>query len=137
VSSGAVHVRLQLRSETYALSIESVLEVAELGELTTIPGSGAGLLGICNFHGQVLPVFDLGAIVGTPAEHQTTRLLVADHGGRLAGLVVDEITDVTPLTTGLADAESEFLTHSVLEEGRLVGVLDVDSLFAALARVAA
>jgi len=131
-----VHVRLRVGTETYALPIENVLEVAEFGDLTVVPGTGAGVLGVRNFHGQVLPVFDLSLILGSARDGRPPRLVVADHSGRLAGLAVDEVTDVAPLTADPEDAESEYLTHAVLEDGVLVGVVDVDRVFAALGRQA-
>jgi chemotaxis signal transduction protein len=57
-----MHVRLRVGREMYALPIENVLEVAELGDLTTVPGARAGVLGVRNFHGQVRPVFDLAHV---------------------------------------------------------------------------
>ena len=133
----SVHVRLYVGRETYALPIENVLEVAELGGLTAVPGAGAGVLGVRNFHGQVLPVFDLAHVLGIPREGRPPRLVVTDHGGRLAGLAVDEVTEVAAFTTDLEEAESEYLAHAVLEEGRLVGLVDVGRVFEALAKEAA
>jgi purine-binding chemotaxis protein CheW len=133
----AVHVKFRLGRERYALPIENVLEVAELGELTTIPGAGPGVLGVRNFNGQVLPVFDLGRVLGVSHNGRPPHVVVADHGGRLAGLAVDAVTDVGPFAASVEEAESEYLTHAVLEDGRLVGVVDVGCLFEALAKEAA
>ena len=127
-----MHVRLRVGRETYAMPIENVLEVAELGELSTVPGSGAGVLGVRNFHGQVLPVFDLAYVLGIPHEGQPPRLVVTDQGGLLAGLAVDDVTDVAPLEGELEATEAEYLTNATLEEGVLVGVVDVARVYAAL-----
>jgi chemotaxis signal transduction protein len=134
---GGMHVRLRVGREMYALPIENVLEVAELGALTTVPGAGAGLLGVCNFHGQVLPVFDLAYVLGIPHEQNAPRLVVTDQGGRRAGFAVDEVTDVAPLEGALEETETAHLAHATLEQGQLVGVVDVASLFGALAAEAA
>jgi chemotaxis signal transduction protein len=134
MTTGGVHVSVRVGTETYAMAIENVLEVAELGTLTTVPGAGAALLGVRNFHGRVLPFFDLACILGSPGGGPQTRILVAEQGDRLAGLAVDAVTEVAPLAAGFADAESEYLTHAVLQNGRLTGVLDVESVFSALAR---
>jgi chemotaxis signal transduction protein len=137
MATSDVHVRLQVGSETYAMSIENVLEVAELGVLTPVPGAASCVLGVRNFNGQVLPVFDLAQVLGTPRGGRPSRLLVADHGGRLAGLAVDGVTDVSSLTAEFESADSEYLTHAVLENGCLVGVVDIERLFASLAGEAA
>jgi purine-binding chemotaxis protein CheW len=132
-----MHVRLRVGREMYAVPIENVLEVAELGELTAVPGAGAAVLGVRNFHGQVLPVFDLAHVLGIPHEGRPPRLVVTDEGGRLAGLAVDEVTDVAPLEGAQEETDVKYLAHATLEEGQLVGVVDVASVFAALAKEAA
>jgi purine-binding chemotaxis protein CheW len=131
-ATSEVYVKVRVGSETYALPIESVLEVAELGDLTALPGAGAGVLGMRNFHGQVLPVFDLGHVFGGSRDAMPSRVVVADRSNCLAGLAVDEVTDVGSLPAERAEPESEYLTDAVLEDGALVGVVDLDRVFAAL-----
>lgn len=127
-----VHVRLQVGGETYALPIENVLEVAELGELATVPGAGRGVLGLRNFHGQVLPVFDLAFVLRIPREGPPPCLIVADQGGCLAGFAVDGVTNVAPLEGAPQQTDIDYLAHAMLEDGALVGVLDVPRVFSAL-----
>lgn len=134
---GAVHVRLRIGSEIYALPIENVLEVADLDEVADVPGAGPGVLGVRNFHGQVLPVFDLARVLAIPREGRPPRLLVADENGRLAGFAVDEVTAVAPLEGAPQEADADYLVHTTIEQGRLVGVLDVARVFAALETEAA
>jgi chemotaxis signal transduction protein len=131
-----MHVRLRVGQEMYAMPIENVLEIAELGDLSTVPGSGAGVLGVSNFHGQVLPVFDFAHFLGVPHEGRPPRLVVTDQGGRLAGFAVDEVTDVAPLEGALQETEADYLAHTTLEGGLLVGVVDVARVFSALGQEA-
>ena len=136
-SASGMHVRLRVGNEMYAVPIENVLEVAELGELSALPGSGTGVLGVRNFHGQVLPVFDLSHVFGISREGRPPRLVVTDLGGRLVGLAVDDVTDVAPLDGTLEETETDYLVHATLEEGQLVGVIDVARVFAVLEEQAA
>ncbi len=131
-ATSGMHVRLRVGAEMYAVPIENVLEVGELGELTPVPGAGAAVLGVANFHGKVLPVFDFGALLGIPHLGRPPRLIVTDQGGCLAGLAVDEVTDVAPLEGDLQETDVDYLAHATLEKGMLVGVVDVASVFAAL-----
>jgi len=128
-----VHVRLRVGSETYALPVENVLEVAQLGALAAVPGAGRGVLGVRNFHGQVLPVFDLATVLRIPPQGQPGWLVVADEDGRRAGFAVDAVTNVGPLEGTLQETEIEYLTHAILEAGELVGVVDVPRVFSAIA----
>jgi len=130
-------VKVRVGTETYALRIDSVLEVAELGDLTALPGAGTGVLGMRNFHGQVLPVFDLAHVLGGSHDAVPSRLVVADCNHRLAGLAVDEVTDVGSLPAERVETESEYLTDGVLDDGALVGIVDLERVFAALRHGAA
>ena len=123
------HVRLRVVSELYAMPIENVLEVAELGELSAVPGAEAVVLGVRNLHGQVLPVFVLAQVLASAGEATARRIVVTEHAGRLAGLAVDEVTDVSPLPAAIEEADAEYLSGALLEDGRLLGVIDVDRLF--------
>jgi purine-binding chemotaxis protein CheW len=125
-ATSEVYVKVRVGSETYALPIEGVLEVAELGDLTAVPGAGTGVLGMRNFHGQVLPVFELAHFLGGSRDLVPSRIVVADLNGSLAGLAVDEVTDVGALPEDRAEPESEYLTDAVLDDGVLVGIVDLD-----------
>lgn len=126
-----VHVRMRLGGETYALAIEHVLEVVELGSLTGIPGSPGSVLGARNLNGSVLPVFDLARVLAIPGG-MPQRVVVTDLDGCRAGLAVDEVTEVGPLPATGDPADVPYLTRSVLEAGEAVGVVDVRYLYESL-----
>lgn len=127
-----VHVRMRVGTELYALPVGNVLEIAKLGELAPVPGTAGTVLGIRNLHGRVLPVFDLALLFGVPGDGKPSTLVVAEDGGRQAGLAIDEVTDVAELPEMAPTTGSEFLVASALEDGKLVGVIDASRVFAAL-----
>ena len=129
-----VHVRLRVGGESYAFAVEHVLEVAELGEIAPVPGAEAQVLGVRNLRGEVLPVFDLASVFGIPREGRAGRLLIVEHEGRRAGFAIDEVVDVGELAAPAEEAESKFLHGASLDNGELVGVVDIARLFAALAQ---
>jgi len=131
-----VHVRLRVGGEHYALPVDNVLEVADLRELSAVPGAGGAVLGVCNVRGHVLPVFDLARVLAISAD-AALRIVIAEHAGRVAGLAVAEVTDVGELVCEDEETEAPYLSGAVLEEGRLVGIIDVERLFGALAQAAA
>lgn len=122
-----VHVRVRVAGEHYALPVEQVLEVAELGEIATVPGSPAEILGVRNLRGQVLPVIALAAVLGL-AGGDPTRVVVVESGELRAGLHVDEVLDVEELPPSSERAESDYLLGACLVDGVLVGALDVDAV---------
>ena len=129
-----VHVRLRVGGESYAFAVESVLEVAELGEIAPVPGAEAQVLGVRNLRGEVLPVFDLASVFGIPREGRAERLLIVEHEGRRAGFAIDEVVDVGELSAPAEEAESKFLHGASLDNGELVGVVDIARLFATLSQ---
>jgi purine-binding chemotaxis protein CheW len=130
--SHGVHVRIGVGSEAYAVPVEHVLEVAELGSLSPVPGSPRAVLGVRNLRGDVLPVVDLAAVLEIEREGEPLRFVVAKGAAGLVGLAVDTVTGVGPLTGAIEEAESSLLSGTVLEDGDLVGLLDVDRLIAAV-----
>lgn len=136
--SGAtdVHVKLRVGRETFALPIDSVREVAELRELAAVPGAGRAVLGVLNLHGQVLPVFDFAAVVGSARDGHPSRIVVAEQGGRIAALAVDDVIDVSAVAAEHEEAELDLLSSAVLENDSLVGIVDVERMFDSLEREA-
>jgi chemotaxis signal transduction protein len=132
-----VHVRLRVGGESYAFLVERVLEVAELGDVAPVPGSADAVLGVRNLHGEVLPVFDLATVFGIAREGSAPWLLVVEHDGRRAGFAIDGVTDVATLPDPSEEAQSPFLRGAVLDEGELVGIVDVERLFQSLTEVPA
>jgi purine-binding chemotaxis protein CheW len=128
----SVHVRLRVASEAYAMPVEFVLEVAELGDIAPVPGSRPEMLGVWNLRGQILPVVDLALLLGIPRAAPPRRLLVAEAGGRRAGFAIDEVSGVGELADPAEEAESELLVGATLAEGDLIGVIDVPRVFDSL-----
>ncbi|HEY8704644.1 MAG TPA: chemotaxis protein CheW [Gaiellaceae bacterium] len=129
----AVHVRVRLGGESYAIAVEHVIEVAELGTLSPVPGAHGSVLGIQNLRGEVLPVFDLASVLGITGDSLPQCLLVTEHGSLRAGFAVDEVTDVGALSPVVEETHSKLLAGAILDDSGLVGVVDVERLFAALA----
>src|SRR5215211_3190795 len=127
-----MHVRVHLGRERYAVPIANVLEIADVGEVAPVPGAPAAVLGVRNLRGQVMPVIDLSRVLGVEASERAQRLLVAEEGGRQAGLAVDLVTDVESLPDADEDAASPCLSGAALVDGALVGVVDVAALFDAV-----
>ena len=131
-----VHVQVRLGNEHYAVSVDHVIEVGEIGGLTFTPGASPAILGVRNLRGDVLPVFDLAAALGLPRGDAPQRMLVTERGATRAGFAVDEVTDVDELPEADQDVASELLSGAVLLDGALIGVIDVDRLFDSLERAA-
>jgi chemotaxis signal transduction protein len=113
-----------------------VLEVAELGQVSPVPGAGPSVMGVRNLRGQVLPVFDLARVFGIERDGAPERLVVAEDGARRAGFAIDEVSDVGELPDPSEEGESAFLLGAVLVGDALIGMVDVPRLFDAVAEQA-
>ena len=120
-------------AERYALAVEDVLEVVELGAITPVPGAGPAILGVRNVRGNVMAVADLATVLGIQALHAPSRLVVAEEGGRRVGLAVETVSDVGTVGEATQEADSPYLRGATFVDGALVGLVDLGAVLDALA----
>jgi purine-binding chemotaxis protein CheW len=145
------YVVFQLGGESYALEVSRVQEVLDAAQLTRVPGAPKALSGLYNLRGHVVPVwnlrepFDLEAPApdsAPPCVLMVESPATANGPGRVAGLLVDRVSDVLELapdelqpapTLGLGGS-SAFVRGLIRHHDRFLLVLDLDRVFAALSR---
>jgi purine-binding chemotaxis protein CheW len=133
MSQSTAYVRVRVGDERYALSVEHVLEIVDLGTVTPVPGSRDAVLGVHVLHGEVIAAADLAAVLGIANEGPSRRLVVAAQGTvRRAALAVDEVLGVGELGELSPEPEGNWVTATAMVEGALVGVLDVNAVFDAI-----
>lgn len=130
----AVHVRVRVAGEQYALPVDGVLEVAELGDVTPVPGAPSSVLGVRNLRGQLIPVVDLATLFGLDGDTPRERIVIAEAGDRRAGLAVESILAVEPVSQPTEAAASAYLRGAVLADGELVGIVDLGAALDSVAR---
>lgn len=90
-----------LAGEAYAASIMDIREILKFVALTEVPRAPREVLGVLSKRGVVMPVVDLGAILGLrPPDKRVNRdqrVLVAGAGERVCGLRVDRVHEVVRL----------------------------------------
>jgi chemotaxis signal transduction protein len=108
----------------YAVELRWVREVVSLGFVTVVPTAPAALGGVCNLHGAILPVLDVGVMLGGPTgspARQGDGALVVEAEGLVCALRVDQVDHVASLYEAggeVTDAAGRPLT--LLEPGRLI-----------------
>jgi twitching motility protein PilI len=95
-ASGAewVGIAFRLGGEAFLLAREETREVMSYpAAVTRVPGAKGWVRGLSNLRGQLLPVVDLRAFLGSGSTGITrsSRVLVANHREIPAGLLVDEV----------------------------------------------
>jgi purine-binding chemotaxis protein CheW len=93
-------VVFMLGTARYAIELRWVREVVSLGFVTHVPTAPPALGGVCNLHGQILPVLDVSVLLdgtrGLPAR-QGDGALVIEGEGLVCALRVDQIDHVASL----------------------------------------
>lgn len=120
----------------YAITIGAVREISNPLAIVPLPRAPAGICGVADFRGEVVPVIDMRSrfgLAGAPATRRTKWILI-DLGGRTSALVVDAVTDVfggldikkAPALGG--GDEQRGIVGVTKHQGALVFVLDVRRL---------
>ena len=131
----ALHVTFRVGTAEYALPAAQVLHLESFESATHVPGAPAYVAGLVQVRGRVVPVVDLRTRFGLPPVERTldSRVVVVQHGTRIAGLLVDSAREVVKLddTTFapppeiIADQTAGFVTAVVAVASRLLLLVDV------------
>jgi purine-binding chemotaxis protein CheW len=128
-------VGFQIGRETYGIPITSLHEIVRVPEITAVPDAPDYMEGVINLRGKIVSVIDLRKRFNQKQQAATrrNRILVAEHKGRLCGLIVDSASevikipseDVEPATAVFQDGGSNAITGLGKYKGRLIVLLDV------------
>jgi purine-binding chemotaxis protein CheW len=132
MTAAGVYVSVEVGVERYAIPVGNVVEIADAGDVTAVPGAGAAVAGVRNLRGAITPVLRLGTLLGLPAEGDGDCIVVAECDGRRAALVVDAVADVGNHPAAEEETASELLAGSVIDRGAHVGIVDVQRIFSTL-----
>jgi len=80
---------------SFAIEAHHVREVMRNDSLRRLPAGAGALLGVVPTRGEVVPVADLGALLGVCSPSPTRPIVVVlDHESAPLGLLVDAVTEV-------------------------------------------
>jgi purine-binding chemotaxis protein CheW len=88
--------------DLYAIDIMRIKEIVRPLPVTPVPKAPAGMVGVVDLRGQVIPLFDLRLRFDLPPRRDDelvhVRQLIVTIDGRVLGLVVDHVHDVVSVT---------------------------------------
>jgi purine-binding chemotaxis protein CheW len=133
-------VGFQVGRETYGVPIKSLHEIVRVPEITAVPDAPEYLEGVINLRGKIVSVMDLRKRFGVKqaASKKGNRILVVEHSGKLAGLIVDSasevvkipVADVEPPPAAFQEGGLNCVTGLGKLGGRLIVLLDMNKLLA-------
>jgi purine-binding chemotaxis protein CheW len=140
-SSGAEFLAFKMGNEEYGLDILRVQEIRGYEAVTRIANAPPCFKGVVNLRGVIVPIIDLRIRfnLGAPTYDQFTIVIVLNIGGRVMGVVVDSVSDVTTLAPeqirpapdfGSAVQSDYVIGLGTLDERMLI-LIDIDKLLSA------
>jgi len=98
--AGHEFLAFTLGSEEYGIDILKVQEIRGYETVTRIANAPEFIKGVINLRGIIIPVVDMRIKfnLGTPVYDQFTVVIILNIAGRIVGMVVDSVSDVTTLT---------------------------------------
>jgi purine-binding chemotaxis protein CheW len=136
---GSEYLAFTLGSEEYGIDILKVQEIRGYEAVTRIANAPEFIKGVINLRGIIIPVVDMRIKfkLGTPTYDQFTVVIILNIGGRVMGMVVDSVSDVTTLTPdqvkpapdmGTAPSTTDYLVGLGTVDERMLILVDIDRL---------
>ncbi len=140
------YLTFTLGSGSYAINVRKIREIIRRTRITPLPNMPAYVGGVINLRNRIVPVFDLGLRLGldavTASDHTCIVVtdVVSQAGARAEiGLVVDDVEEVTTLTSSEIEQPPEFgagvdadhLLGIAKIKGTVKALLDIDRIVAA------
>ncbi len=125
-----------LRDECFGISIDTVREIIEYGQLTTVPLMPDFVKGVINLRGDIVPVIDLSVRLGRSTLELKKRtciiILEVPFEGQLAviGAAVDSVSEVLEIGKDQIEAPPSFGAR--LKAQFIQGVVNIEQSFVVL-----
>lgn len=125
------------------VALDAASEVAEMPPLFRLPGAPAGIRGLANRHGRVVPVLDLMALFGAGAtQSDGAWLLVYGRGEEAVGIIVDSLPDRKKFASEDAVSVNEIAhpialhARAAYRDGDMIWIdVDMEGLFTAVFQI--
>lgn len=132
------YLTFRLDGLDYGIPITQVQEIRGWTRVTPLPNSPGYIKGVLNLRGTIVPIIDLRLRfnLSEGTYDACTVIVVVNVGGRLAGLVVDAVSDVISLAPEQRRNPPEFEGHANRQfiqgltqvDEKLLVLIDVDKL---------
>jgi len=137
-AAGREFLAFTLGSEEYGIDILKVQEIRGYEAVTRIANAPEFIKGVINLRGIIIPVVDMRIKfkLGTPVYDQFTVVIILNIGGRIMGMVVDSVSDVTTLSADQIKPapemgtafNSDYLVGLGTIDERMLILIDIDKL---------
>lgn len=136
------------QAELFGINVFKVREIVIIPEITAIAGAPNYSRGVVRLRDQVIPVFDLPAIVGCKPTKEPTLMIVTEYARSTQAFIVDSVEDIVRLEwSQVISAEASEVGESLVTSiahlnderlgSKMVQVLDVEEILQKIAPIKA
>lgn len=139
--SASEFIAFRIGVQECCIDIMSVREIRGWTPATALPHAPSYVRGVINLRGSVLPIIDLSERLGfLPTETSARQvIIVVQIRAQIIGLLVDAVSDILSQSTdaiqptpNIAKGSVQSFLRGVLAiDGRMIGLIDLDSLIPA------
>jgi len=139
-----VYLSFLICNELFAISVLKVLEVLQKQVITKVPNAPGFIMGIFNFRGEVVPVFDTRIRFNQEPRKENDPFVIIildlaknDESFIRIGAVVDSVRDVIifnegdikPLPPMTREFDTSFINGVVKRNENFILLLNIDKMF--------
>ena len=131
------YLAFTLGREEYGIDILRVQEIRGYEPVTRIANAPDFIKGVVNLRGTIIPIVDMRIKLnlGEATYDQFTVVIILNIGGRVMGMVVDSVSDVTTLSPNqvrpapeMGTFDSDYLIGLGTLNERMLILVDIDKL---------
>lgn len=138
IEASSEYLTFVLGDEFYGLDILKVQEIRGYDAVTKIANTPDFIKGVINLRGLIVPIVDLRIKfhLGSITYDALTVVIILNLGGRVAGIVVDGVSDVMNLPNNqirvvpdiVASIDTKYITGLATVEEKMLVLVDIEHL---------
>jgi purine-binding chemotaxis protein CheW len=130
-------VTFRVDGRSFGVDVAAVREIKGWQPTTPLPNAASHVLGVINLRGAIIAVYDLRQRLGLGPStiSRSSVVIVVDLGERLAGLLVDAVSDIVDIQVSalrpapdIAGEGDDILQALVVKGDEVVALLDLPAV---------
>jgi len=132
------YLLFNIEDTKYGVSLEYVLEIINVQNITSVPGVAHYIKGIINLRGKIIPIIDVRIKLGLPEREydDKTCIIVLNIHEMNAGVIVDSVSEVVSAENSqlsapadVGEASSRYLSSILEIDNKIVLNIDCEKFF--------
>lgn len=140
------YIAFRVGAQEFCVDIMSVREIRGWTPATVLPHAPSYVRGVINLRGSVLPIVDLAQRLSFASTEATQRhvIIVVQVNAQIVGLLVNSVSEILshsansihPMPDVATDSVKSFVRGMLAVDGRMIGLIILDSILPPSAEIA-